>query len=263
MKFDTTFKEMELVFNELSEQFEAIKKNEERIPQIEIDIFKVTLQKLYKRINQLNKMDLAMPVEKPAKELIEKTVSIDSPIEKEMEDLNTSKNEVTDEKIILNDELEYEKVTNDFLQDVNNPPEISTEDIEEPIKDELDTITSKNEEVKPSLLLQFEDEIFSVNDSIAQKAKDKSLVNKLSSTRIENLKSAIGINDKFYFINELFGGNSQAYEDVIYTLNNFKRFEEAMQYVSTLKYRYDWKTETEAYQKLVHFLERKFIEIHA
>lgn len=264
MKFDTTFEEMELVLNELNEQFETIRKNEDRIPQIEIDIIKATLQRLYERINQLNKKEKSICVEKPASELIEKTVSINTPIEKETESVLTSENEATDEKIITKDELEYEKVTNDFLQEMNNPPsEIPKEDTEEPVKDELKEKAPKKEESKSSLLLQFEDEIFSVNDSIAQKAKDKSLVKKLNSSRIENLKSAIGINDKFYFINELFSGNSHAYEDVIYTLNNFKRFEEAMQYVSTLKYRYDWKTDTEAYQKLIHFLERKFTEIHA
>ena len=253
MELNTALEEMEIVLNELNEQFETIKKNKVRVPQIEIDIIMATMRRLYESVSHLHKHRPAEQVELEEEVQIVAEVVSDAP-------------EAIVEEIAFTDELaDYEKITNDFQEEIDALEEsVQNEYEEEKAETAVAEVEKKEtEKSKPSLLLQFEDEIFSVNDSVAQKGEDKSLVNKLNNTRIENLKSAIGINDKFYFINELFSGNSQAYEDVIYTLNNFKRFEEAMQYTSTLKHKYDWSTETEAYQKLTHFLERKFVEVHA
>ncbi len=68
----------------------------------------------------------------------------------------------------------------------------------------------------------------------------------------------IGLNDKFEFVKELFDGDSKKYEDVIYTLNNFKKLEEAMQYFSTLKYRFNWDEEQDSLEKLIHMIEKKY-----
>lgn len=263
MKLDAVFEEMENALNELNEQFETIKTHEIRVPQIEIDILMATTRKLYESMAFLNKKnqfsdvaELSSVSEKqiPEKEIPEEKTPVEEP--HAQTDNQTEAPEET---------IDFEKVTEDFLSEaeslIEEVPE--KEALEEAISEMPNEINEEVTKEHPSLLLQFEDEIFSVNDAVATKAEDKSVVSKLSNSRIENLKSAIGINDKFYFINELFKGNSQAYEDVIYTLNNFKRFEDAMQYTSTLKYRYDWDMESEAYQKLIHFLERKFVEIHA
>ncbi|MDA3906403.1 MAG: hypothetical protein PF484_10035 [Bacteroidales bacterium] len=272
MIINTAFEEMEIVLNELNEQFETIKKNEARIPQIEIDIIMASIRKLYESMSHLNRQLQFAQINKTVEIVTEKVESdIDMKSESITENIISNKPDakveetIPEETKLFDEDLGYEKVTKDFLHETGNLEDEAKSELQEeiPEKEIPEAIITKSEESKPSLLLQFEDEIFSINESVAQKGKDKSVVNKLSNTRIENLKSAIGINDKFYFINELFSGNSQAYEDVIYTLNNFKRFEEAMQYVSTLRHRYDWKTDAEAYQKLSHFLERKFLNVHA
>ena len=269
MELNTALEEMEVVLNELNEQFETIKKNEVRVPQIEIDIIMATMRRLYESMSYLNKQK---PLEKVV-EAVETKTEIEEvkteavPVEAISEEPEV-KEVITEETVIADEVSDFEKVTDDFQEEIDTLEESAIHAVEEQVEQEIEALemkaeTQEAEKPNPSLLLQFEDEIFSVNESVAQKTDDNSLVNKLSNTRIENLKSAIGINDKFYFINELFSGNSQAYEDVIYTLNNFKRFDEAMQYTSTLKHKYDWSTETEAYQKLIHFLERKFVEVHA
>jgi methionine-rich copper-binding protein CopC len=310
MELNAVFEELENALNEVNEQFETIKKNEVRVPQIEIDIIMASMRRLYEGINNINRQQNFNQVEdksalktaeKPEQETDSKPVDfnkedetpnsadetqIENEVEVEKEVLLESTEAIAEEEIMsdkpvknpelnLNpeeieesglfaDEIFEESVTKDFQQEIDElevkaQVELSKQD--EPKHKQAKA--EPKEENSNSLLLQFEDEVFSVNDSVAQKGEDNSVVNKLNSTRIENLKSAIGINDKFYFINELFNGNSQVYEDVIYTLNNFKRFEDAMQYVSTLKYKYEWDIEAEAYQKLLRFLERKFIEIHA
>jgi len=259
MKLKSIFEDMDSVLNELNEQFEAIKKHEARIPQIEIDILMSSIRKLYENMSYINKKTQQSISEKP------ETINI-----AENKSIVYSKKEtelIPEEEakaIVIAKETEVrEMITNNIEEEtISVEKELKDEQIKSE-QDQLKTSAQKNIAPKEGLLLKFEDELFSVNDSVAMKSEDKSVVNKLSNTRIENLKSAIGINDKFFFINELFKGNSQSYEDVIFTLNNFKRFEEAMQYTSTLKYRYDWDTEAEAYLKLIHFLERKFLKVQA
>ncbi len=253
MKLKTTFEEMEVVLNELNEQFENLCNNEVRVPQIELDIIMATMRRLYEQMNQLNKIQNLSGTSDVIVENANAERIAEPEARPELKEVETDVQEIKADYANTNSD-DYD-VTKDFL-----------EEMEEQKEEKTDTPTKKipkSETQKPSLLLQFEDEIFSVNDTMAKKGEDKSVVNRLSNSRIENLKSAIGINDKFYFINELFAGNSQAYEDVIYTLNNFKRFEESLQYISTLKHRYDWDTDAEAYQKLIHFLERKFTEVPA
>lgn len=266
MKENATIEEMEIVLNELNEQFETLKENEARIPQIEIDIMMANIRKLYDCMSHLNRLK-EQPRAKTPLDIVPEIVVPTTAISEVEEAIQEQKETIEEIPTMVDEDLSYENITNDFLEEIDNLEELAESELEEAKAEEVQAMfkpeAPKEEKPKSSLLLQFEDEMFSVNESVAQKSKDKSVVSKLSNTRIENLKSAIGINDKFYFINELFSGNSQAYEDVIYALNNFKRFEEAMQYISTLKYRYDWDTEAEAYQKLVHFLERKFVEIHA
>lgn len=265
MKLNAVFEEMESALNELNEQFNTIKNYETRVPQIEVDILMATTRTLYESMVYLNKKNQVVEAKQPESQSVadaKEPETAQMPSFEPKADVEMQSEETTD---LQEEIIDYEKVTDDFLKEVDSPQEELTEEIIAE-KEEIESEVKVKEEVSQahsSLLLQFEDEIFSVNDAVATKAEDKSVVNKLSNSRIENLKSAIGINDKFYFINELFKGNSQAYDDVIYTLNNFKRFEDAMQYTSTLKYRYDWDIESEAYQKLIHFLERKFVEIHA
>jgi len=143
-------------------------------------------------------------------------------------------------------------------------PKAEAAPIEDEIKTALDEIVEDQQaeadlfsEVNPS------SEINDLNEKLADARNTHSIVEKLQNNRIESLKSVIGINDKFYFINELFGGDTQKYEDIIYTLNNFKKLDEAMQYFSTLKYRFAWDEQSEPYAKLTHMLERKFNLIDA
>ena len=50
------------------------------------------------------------------------------------------------------------------------------------------------------------------------------------SEPVTDLRRAIGINDKFLMIRDLFGGDAAAYEAAIGTLNGFDDFDECMIY---------------------------------
>ncbi len=92
---------------------------------------------------------------------------------------------------------------------------------------------------------------------IYQKNGDNSLATKIQKNSISDIKSAIGINDKFLFINEIFKGNSESYHQAIETINNFNHFHEALDYIENLSV--ENKIENpEAVKDLIEIVKRKF-----
>ena len=88
--------------------------------------------------------------------------------------------------------------------------------------------------------------------------EDKSLAAKLQQNPIRDLKSVIGINDKFLFVNELFGGSMEKYNKSIDNLNDLKTLNGALIYLNELKIELQWNSSNEAYQKLKELVARKF-----
>lgn len=67
------------------------------------------------------------------------------------------------------------------------------------------------------------------------------LSERLSATPIKDLKNAMGINERFLNISELFGGNAIAYNDTINILNELTDFNSAKAYIiEALAPKYDW-----------------------
>lgn len=88
--------------------------------------------------------------------------------------------------------------------------------------------------------------------------EDHSLAAKLQQGSVRDLKSVIGINDKFLFVNELFGGSMERYNKAIDNLNDLKTLNGAMIYLNELKIELQWNSSNEAYQKLSDLVKRKF-----
>ena len=72
--------------------------------------------------------------------------------------------------------------------------------------------------------------------------------------RISDLRKAIGINDKFLMVRDLFGGNSDRYEATIETLNEFEDLDECMIYIVE---NFAWNPDSEGAKLLISLLERK------
>lgn len=81
------------------------------------------------------------------------------------------------------------------------------------------------------------------------------LQEKLALDPIKDLKAAIGINDKFQFIETLFGKDEKAFELAIKTINAFKIQAEAQFWIkSNLREKYQWddtSAEVKAFDLLV------------
>lgn len=72
--------------------------------------------------------------------------------------------------------------------------------------------------------------------------------------RIDDIRKAIGLNDKFLMIRDLFGGDAQKFEDTIDTLNEFEDLDECMIYIVE---NFRWNPDSEGAKLLVSLIERK------
>lgn len=89
-------------------------------------------------------------------------------------------------------------------------------------------------------------------------AREKTLGPKIPSGKIDNLKAAITINDKFMFINELFDGNLREYNETIETLNGFMNLDQAADFLDLMRKKNFWNTGSNAFRKLQELVERRF-----
>jgi hypothetical protein len=77
--------------------------------------------------------------------------------------------------------------------------------------------------------------------------------------KVETLREAISINQRFSFINELFNGENMDYHAAIQHLDSLPSAEQARAYVTAdLSQRYDWSRKEEHVNKLLKLIERKF-----
>jgi hypothetical protein len=81
----------------------------------------------------------------------------------------------------------------------------------------------------------------------------------LKGSPVKELRKAIGVNDRFVFINELFRGDEPMYERSIKTINNFKILPEAEYWMEReLKIKLGWDDSREIVQHFYQLVSRRF-----
>lgn len=80
-----------------------------------------------------------------------------------------------------------------------------------------------------------------------------------TAPKVETLREAISINQRFSFINELFNGENLEYHAAIQHLDSLPTADQARSYIlENLSPRYDWTRKEEHVTKLLKLLDRKF-----
>ena len=98
----------------------------------------------------------------------------------------------------------------------------------------------------------------SLQQAYEEKNADHSIAARLQYNPINDLRSAIGINDKFLFMSQLFKGSLEQYNSAIERLNNFYNYEDAEIFLGSLKILHDWADELPAIEKLQNFVKRRY-----
>ncbi len=225
----------EELLNELQKLIEGQKNVSSKISQIEIDL---TMEKARKFYDVLIKIDEQNKQSEPPEQLeqTEKTKKIEEQpklevieIEENIQETETDVDEIESEEILIQESSSEEKSgKNESIDLFSGPPENNS--------DEAKTIVEK----------------------ISEEKQQESIADKIHKDKIVDIKSAIGINEKFFFINELFDGNMKDYNDAIDELDNCVSPSEAKGYLNSLFEKHNWNEELDAFIQLKEFIERKY-----
>jgi hypothetical protein len=110
-----------------------------------------------------------------------------------------------------------------------------------------ESIRIKTEQDKPSVNEQF-------------KRDENDLGNKLQVTAIKDLKTFIGLNKRFSYINFLFNNDATLYDEAIDKINTSSNISAAKDYIfNTLRSRLKWEDKNEMVEEFLGLVERRFM----
>ena len=98
----------------------------------------------------------------------------------------------------------------------------------------------------------------SINDSFASETSEKTVADKLSRQPIKDLKSAIGLNQKFLFMNDLFEGENEIFNNAINKINSFNTLPEAIEFIDS-ELSSAWDKENSSVLNFMNLVERRFM----
>ncbi|MBN2616202.1 MAG: hypothetical protein JXR71_10970 [Bacteroidales bacterium] len=117
-------------------------------------------------------------------------------------------------------------------------------------------VQEESKEIKTTLDLFSDASENSLGSAFASHQQQR--VGEVVKGRIADLREAIGINDKFLFINELFNGDMSRYNKVLDELNQFSGLPGSLTYLSELSVQFNWHKDQTAYQRFEEVLQKKF-----
>ena len=166
-------------------------------------------------------------------------------------------------EILQVDEAEIEAELEEIKRNAANIQKISVQSkpqlLFESMDDEIPTLQVHN--VSKPVVKEINDavvnEVGSLNDTLKESKTEISEV--LKDEPIKDLKKAIGVNDRFLFINELFRGDEAMYERSIKTINGFSIWPEAEYWIRReLKTKLGWIDSHHAVKQFDQLIKRRF-----
>ena len=118
--------------------------------------------------------------------------------------------------------------------------------VEEKVKSDKDNSIKEDSENK------------SINELHSQ-TPQTSLADHFGQQPINDLTKEIGINERFLLTENLFNGNTKAYNDAIDNLNNFSNSEDALKYFrQDLAKNLNWNLKTTQVKRFIKLVERRY-----
>ena len=253
----------------IAEQNLIIQSYEKNIPLIELDIILDNLRKLYNRYYELSKIQTGEISREAAPLAVEHTPLVKAEpapeVVKQVEEQPVSPPPVVmpaPEPEIIPEVVEVPAEPEPVKAEIAAPPVKQPEPVNPPqpkkSEDKKKATTGDLFGAAPTLADKFKDEKVFLNDSMTGSKKDQSVGARMQKNKISDLKAAIGINEKFLFINELFKGDMQRYSDSINLINSQSGREEAELILNQLIGQLSWKEESDAFQKFFELFNRRF-----
>lgn len=236
MEFKTT---LEIVTKDIQDIEKLVSnfKNYSSIPNIELDLALSRLRNVYDLL-------LMFKDDKRAESLHQVTIpKADIPAPKAIPVIEAEAIPV----VKVSEEPKVVTPNEEAIHKTEIKPEIATEVVQE--------TASPKVEKTPAKPIVKEEKTF-INEKLAGTVGKKDLASKLQSQGIKSIAGSLGINDKFLFIRELFGGNAETFRLTMEQLDEAHNFNDAYTILIT---NFQWDMDSEVVQMLLNLIRRKFI----
>jgi len=175
-----------------------------------------------------------MPIKNPPDTIHEEELAEDHEAEILSQKDETSDNE---QEQITESEIEKKEILKNT--ELSEPKE----DEKSPQKKQIDLFTSEES---------------TLNEKISQEGF--SVATKLEKQKISDLIGAIGINERFAFINDLFEGNADDFNEALKKLNSFAEYKEACRYLDAeIRPKYNWDEENQVVLEFLDLIEKRYV----
>ncbi len=178
------------------------------------------------------------------------------------EEVETPKT-IVEEEIIEEKQEEKAEEVEEIIEEIEEKISDNVEEIKEESAQELFFESSLNEVEQPKKLSnskpigeQYEQKK-SIFENISDQVKQEDISKRFNNGNID-LRTAIGVNEKFMFITDLFSGNLREYTDFIQKLNEAETKEEANLILNIEKENKRWAGNSLAFTTLAEILTKKF-----
>ena len=254
LQFEATLETLRLLTDKM--------KGASSIHQIDIDLLQQKTREIYEQILMLEPASF-QPVKAketlPPPEPDPENIILHPPVDENISEIE-AKPEVEPE---VEAETEQEEIVSEIFEVSEPEPDEIGEEVFEDIV--MERVSGENRQEmsaqlqpKTTLDLFSESHDESLGAVLNQRSNHTDLGERLKNSPVGDLREAIGINDKFQFVNELFNGDLGQYNKVLDELNNFTSLQGVLTYLSELSVQYDFQKSGVAFQNLKSLLDTKY-----
>ena len=256
--------EMKRLLGRMMVQVDYMYRNDREMSRLDLDIMMERTREFYELLcdYQSDKVVKEVVEQEPVSteineggELINRDVEFEIETPEEVLDEPEVTEEKADEETEMSFEEENEEVAEPQEEVVENQEE-TPENIEEKPAEENNEVAAEDENEED--WEDEDDEVFHV-EPVVKEPEDNSLAAKLTRAHVDDIRLALGINDKVMIINDLFNGSVERYNKSIDALNDFPTLSGARVYMSELQIELQWDTECQSYKMLNDLVERRFV----
>jgi hypothetical protein len=258
---------------DIREQFEIIRSYEGKIPSIELDLILSNVREVYEHLLHLEKMnspELSFSIEEKVKTPEPPPAEPEPVVFRVHEPVQTAVPPPVEEPGEEPAEVEIPEEEMPVVEFIPDPPAIEIEPeipVVEFVPEEPPAVKPVAEpmqeapasEMKPAktTLDLFGESTTTLADKL-KNGTEKRMADRFQANRVADLRSAIGINEKFLYINELFDGSLRDYEEAVNKLNGCGDQDDAGMIIFELRERYNWDLDNPAVRSFIELVNRKF-----
>ncbi|RLD47261.1 MAG: hypothetical protein DRI88_06385 [Bacteroidetes bacterium] len=259
MKKEKLINEISNVLESATTLVKRVQKHDNDVHRLDIEVLLEKTRDIYDKLIQLDALIIPFELDIPAQTVSEPEEAQEPEVKaEEKDDIPPVPETVVKEEIVA------EEVAEETLPEVEDIPgeepleEVSVAEKPEPVeKDSEEKIMEDTTEEEKSTIDLFSTSEPTISDKYS-KQEIETIADKINKEGINELREAIGINEKFLFINELFNGDMSKYNKAIDELDELTTMEGVNTYLLELKIQNQWADDNPAFVKLTELLKRKF-----